>query len=202
MPITVPGKRSRTAAAITCAVEWRKVSRSSLMAVRAKWSADYTKGLGARLNGAESLETGRDVVPAQRSLVERRLDVRMDLEDDRELVRQGNDRRAPGLASKALLADGVHRAAPDAAVLGRRLLHRGLTPWAGADLERSDLLETVSDHHCVLHTIAVPDETVLPWRDTDYIRRLHCVKYRACFSTLFVRRRISRGKIMAAIDEV
>src|SRR6202171_2251070 len=216
MPITVPGKRSRTAAAITCAVEWRKVSRSSLMAVRAKWSADYTKGLGARLNGAESLETGRDVVPAQRSLVERRLDVRMDLEDDRELVRQGNDRRAPGLASKAfrsetgrdvvpaqrslverrldvrmdleddrelvrqgndrrapglaskaLLADGVHRAAPDAAVLGRRLLHRGLTPWAGADLERSDLLETVSDHHCVLHTIAVPDETVLPWRVTE-----------------------------------
>jgi hypothetical protein len=72
------------------------------MAVRAKWSADYTKGLGVRLNGAKSLETGRDVVPAQRSLVERRLHVGMHLEHDRELVRQGNDRRAPGLASKAL----------------------------------------------------------------------------------------------------
>src|SRR6267143_331072 len=91
MPITVPGKRSRTAAAMTCAVEWRRVSRSSLMAVRAKWSADYTKGLGVRLNGAKSLETGRDIVPAQRSLVERRLHVGMHLEHDRELVRQGSD---------------------------------------------------------------------------------------------------------------
>ena len=132
------------------------------MAVRAKWSADYTKGPGARLNGAESLETGRDIVPAQRSLVERRLHIRMDLEHDRELVRQGNDRRAPGLASKTLLPDRVHGAAANAAVLGRCLLDRGLTPWARADLDRSDLLETVSDPQSVLQTIAVPAETVLP----------------------------------------
>jgi len=36
-----------------------------------------------RLNGAQALETGWDVVPTQRSLVERRLDVGMDLEYDR-----------------------------------------------------------------------------------------------------------------------
>src|ERR1700682_3020430 len=162
MPITVPGKRSRTAAAITCAVEWRRVSRSSLIAVRAKWSADYTKGPGARLNGAESLEAGRDIVPAQRSLVERCLHVGMHLEHDRELVRQGNDRRAPGLASKALLSDRVHCAALNAAVLGRCLFDRGLTSRAGADLERSDLPETVSDPQSALQTITVPAETVLP----------------------------------------
>ena len=115
------------------------------MAVRAKWSADYTKGLGARLNGAKSLETGRDIVPAQRSLVERGLDVGMNLKHDGQLMRQGNDRRAPGLASKTLLADRVHGAAANAAVLGRCLLDRGLAPWAGADLDRSDLFETVSD---------------------------------------------------------
>jgi hypothetical protein len=132
------------------------------MAVRAKWSADYTKGLGGRLNGAKSLEAGRDIVPAQRSLVERCLHVGMYLEHYRELVRQGNDRRAPGLTSKALLPDRVHGTAANAAVLGRRLLDRGLTTWAGADLERSDLLETVSDPQSVLQTIAVPAETVLP----------------------------------------
>src|SRR3982074_3303847 len=162
MPITVPGKRSRTAAAITCAVEWRRVSRSSLMAVRAKWSADYTNGLGARLNGAQSLEAGRDIVPAQRALVERGLHVRVHLEHDRELVRQRNDRRASGLAPKALLPDRVHGAAANAAVLGRCLLDRGLAPWTGADLVRSDLLEIVSDHQSVLQTVAVPAETVLP----------------------------------------
>src|SRR5438128_11782366 len=107
MPITVPGKRSRTAAAMTCAVEWRRVSRSSLMAVRAKWSADYTKGLGARLNSAESLETGRDIVPAQRSLVERRLHVGVDREHDREVVRLGNDRLAPRRATTAVGVVGV-----------------------------------------------------------------------------------------------
>ena len=115
-----------------------------------------------RLNGAKSLETGRDVVPAQRSLVERCLHVGMYLEHDRELVRQGNDRRAPGLAPKTLVPDRVHGTAADAAVLGRCLLNRGLTTWAGADLERSDLPETVSDPQSVLQTIAVPAETVLP----------------------------------------
>jgi hypothetical protein len=174
------------------------------MAVRAKWSADYTKGLGARLNGAQSLETGRDIVPAQRSLVERRLHVGMDLEHDRELMRQGNDRRTSGLASQALLPDRVHGAAANAAVLGRGLLDRGLAPWTGADLEWSDLLETVSDHQCVLQTIAVPAETVLPWRVIDYARRLRRVKYPLRLSTLFDRRRISGGKILAAVnaDEV
>jgi hypothetical protein len=104
------------------------------MAVRAKWSADYTKGLVGRLDSAESLETGRDIVPTQRSLVERCLNVRMDLEHDRKLVRQGNDWRAPGLASKTLLPDRVHGAATNAAILGRCLLDRGLATWAGADL--------------------------------------------------------------------
>jgi len=131
------------------------------MAVRAKWSADYTKGLGARLNSAESLETGRDIVPAQRSLVERRLHVGVDLEHDRELMRQGNDRRAPGLASKTLLPDRVHGAAANAAIFGRCLLDRGLAAWAGADLDRSDLFETVSDQS-VLLTVAVPAETLSP----------------------------------------
>jgi len=97
------------------------------MAVRAKWSADYTKGLGVGLNGAKSLEAGRDIVPAQRSLVERRLHIGMYLEHHRELVRQGNDWRAPGLASKAFLPDRVHGTAADAAVFGRCLLDRGLT---------------------------------------------------------------------------
>jgi hypothetical protein len=60
-------------------------------------------------------------------------------------VRQGNDRRAPGLASKALLPDRVHGTAANAAVLGGCLLDRGLTSSTGADLERSDLLKTVSD---------------------------------------------------------
>src|SRR4030088_811194 len=161
MPITVPGKRSRTAAAITCAVEWRKVSRSSLMAVRAKWSADYTKGLDARLNGAESLEAGRDIVPAQRALVERRLHVRMHLEHDRELVRQGNDRHRPALATKAFLPNRVHGTAANAAVLGGCLLDRGLTSWTGADLERSDLLETVS-------------ETRMKKTRARFIMRIHC----------------------------
>ena len=115
------------------------------MAFRAKWSADYTKGLVGRLDRAESLKTSRDIVPAQRSLVERCLDVRMDLKDDRKLVRQGNDRRAPGLASKTLLPDRVHGTATNAAIFGRCLLDRGLAPWAGADLEWSDLPETVSD---------------------------------------------------------
>ena len=45
--------------------------------------ADYTKGPRTRLNGAQTLQTGRDVIPADRSLVERGLDVRMDLEHDR-----------------------------------------------------------------------------------------------------------------------
>jgi len=116
------------------------------MAARAKWSADYTKGVAVRLNGAESLETGRDIVPAHRSLVERRLHVRMHLENDRELVRQGDNWCAPGLLSKALLPDRVHRAATNAAVLGRCLLDRSLAPRPGADLKRRDVLETVSDH--------------------------------------------------------
>ncbi len=105
----------------------------------------------AGLNRPESLETGRDVFPAERSVVERRLDVPMDLEHERELVRQGKDGRATGLASKAFLPIGVHGAAPDAAVLGSCLLDRRLTPWTSADLERSGLLQTVSDIHWFLH---------------------------------------------------
>src|SRR5256885_6538822 len=86
--------------------------------------ADYTNGLGTRLDGAQTLKAGRDVVPAQSLLVERRLDIRMDLEDDRQLVRQGNDRRSPRLPSKAFLPAWVNRAAADAAIFGRCLLNR------------------------------------------------------------------------------
>src|SRR3989442_11117855 len=122
MPMTVPGKRSRTAAAMTCAVEWRNVSMSSLMADPEKGSADYTKGARMRLTGAQSLETDRNVLPPEAPVIERRLDVPMDLKNDGELVRQGNDRRAPGLTSKAFLPAWVHPAAADAAVLGGGLL--------------------------------------------------------------------------------
>src|SRR3989442_7134397 len=148
MPITVPGKRSSTAGAITCAVGWRRVSRSSLMPCRSRGAADYTERVGgepAGLNRSESLETGRDVFPAEGSVVERGLDVPVDLKDERELMRQGNDRRAMGLTAKALFAARVQRAAADAAVLGRCLLDGGLTFRTGAYLERGGLVLTVSD---------------------------------------------------------
>ncbi len=67
-----------------------------------KGAADYTERVGrdrARLNGPESLKTGRDVFSAEGPVVERRLDVPMDLEHEGELMRQGNDRRATGLTS-------------------------------------------------------------------------------------------------------
>lgn len=115
------------------------------MAALKKESADYTKGFGSRLNGAETLEAGRDVFPAQRSLVERCLDIGMDLEDDRKLVRQGNDRRSPGLSSKAFLPARVDGTAANAAVLGGCLLDGGVTSGTSADLEWSGLLQTVSD---------------------------------------------------------
>jgi hypothetical protein len=115
------------------------------MAVPEKESADYTERLAARLNGAKTLKTGGDVLPAKRSIVERGLDIRMDLEDDRELVRQGNDRRSPGLTSQAFLPAWVDGAAADAAVPGRGLLDGRVTTGTSADLERSGLLQTVSD---------------------------------------------------------
>src|ERR1700694_405514 len=110
--------------------------------------ADYTERVGterAGLNRPEALKTGWDVFPAKGSVVERRFDVPMDLEHERELMRQGNDRRATGLTSKALFPAGVQGAATNAAVLRRCLLDGGLTSWTGADLERSGLLQTVSD---------------------------------------------------------
>src|SRR5438270_12200541 len=115
------------------------------MAAPQKGSADYTEGLGERLDGAKTLETGRDIIPAEGSVVERRLDVGMDLEDDRELVRQGNDRRPAGLASKPFLPVGVDGTAADAAVPGGCLLDGGVTSGTSADLERGGLLQTVSD---------------------------------------------------------
>src|SRR2546428_12254366 len=98
-----------------------------------------------RLTGAQSLETDRNVLPPEAPVIERRLDVPMDLKNDGELVRQGNDRRAPGLTSKAFLPAWVHPAAADAAVLGGSLLDGGVTSRTSADLEWSDLLQTVSD---------------------------------------------------------
>src|SRR2546427_12818503 len=100
MPITVPGKRSSTAAAITCAVEWRRVSRSSLMPCPSRGAADYTERAGgepAGLNRSESLETGRDVFPAERLVVERGPDVPVGLEDERGAQRPGGCRRGMGL---------------------------------------------------------------------------------------------------------
>jgi len=135
------------------------------MAVPEKESADYTEGLGLRLNGAQTLETGRDVLPAKGSIVQGRLDVRVDLEDDRKLVRQGNDRRSPGLTSKAFLPVGVDGTAANAAIPGRGLLDGGVTSWTGADLEWSDLLQTVSDLQAFLRRSlisAVPAENRLP----------------------------------------
>src|SRR3989442_10013813 len=174
MPITVPGKRSRTAAAITCAVEWRRVSRASLMPCPSRGSADYTGRVGgepAGLNRSESLETGRDVFPAEGSVVERGLDVPVDLKDERELMRQGNDRRAMGLTAKALFAARGQRAAANAAVLGRCLLDGGLTFRTGADLERGGFLPNLSEHPNVPPSFfSVPAEASVPLRAIDYSR--------------------------------
>jgi hypothetical protein len=170
------------------------------MAVRAKWSADYTKGVGVPLDGAESLEAGRDIVPAQRSLVERRLHIGMYLEHHRELVRQGNDRRAPGLASKALVPDRVRGTAADAAILGRCLLDRGLTTGAGADLERSDLPETVSDPQSVLQTIRSLPRPFSP--DALLIMRAACTvsSIRRAYPHCWTGERITGGKNISAIN--
>src|SRR2546430_17639602 len=89
--------------------------------------ADYTNGLGTRLDGAQTLKAGRDVVPAQSLLVERRLDIRMDLEDDRQLVRQGNDRRPPRLPSKPFLPAPLNRPAAEDAIVGRCLRYSRCT---------------------------------------------------------------------------
>jgi len=58
-------------------------------------------------------------------------------------MRQGNDRRATGLTSKALFTARVDCTAMDAAVPGRCLLDGGFTSRTGADLERGSLLQTV-----------------------------------------------------------
>src|SRR2546421_5941094 len=165
MPMTVPGKRSRTAAAITWAVEWRRVSRSSLMADPSQGAAHYTERVGtepAGLDSAESLQTGGDVLPAEGSVVERGLDVPVDLEHERELMRQGNDRCAPCLTSEALLPVGVHRATTNAAIFGGCLLDGGITSGPSADLERNSLLQTVSDPNRIsLFTRSLPRPTPL-----------------------------------------
>src|SRR6266576_780577 len=112
--------------------------------------ADYTERVGRErsgLNGSQALQTRRDVLPAEGSVVERCLDIPMDLEHERKLMRQGNDRRAPGLTSKALYTARVDCTAVDAAVLGGCLLDGGFTSRTCADLERGSLLQTVSDHH-------------------------------------------------------
>ena len=114
-----------------------------------KGGADYTERVGTkgtRLDRPQPLQTGRDVFPAEDSVVERRLHVPVDLKHERELMRQGNDRRATGLTAKALLTAGVDCTATDAAVPGRCLLDGGFTSRTGADLERGSLLQTVSDH--------------------------------------------------------
>ena len=146
--------------------------------------ADYTNGLGTRLDGAQTLKAGRDVVPAQSLLVERRLDVPMDLKHERELMRQGNNRRATGLTAKALFSARVDCAAMDAAVLGRRLLDGGFASRTGADLERGSLLQTVSDHQTFPSIFYCgPCRDRSPWRVIDYARPLLRVKHPPRLST-------------------
>jgi hypothetical protein len=97
----------------------------------------------------------------------------MDLEHERELMRQGNDRRATSLTSKALFAARVHGATPNAAVLGRCLVDGGLTSRTSADLERGGLLQTVSDHQTFSsNLLEVSAETVSP--DALLIMRALC----------------------------
>jgi hypothetical protein len=88
----------------------------------------------------------------------------MDLEHEGKLMRQGNDRRATGLASKALFPARVNGATTNAAVLGRYLLDGGLTSRTSADLERSGLLQTVSDQRKFSSNfyLMAPAETSLP----------------------------------------
>ena len=86
----------------------------------------------------------------------------MDLEHERKLMRQGNDRRATGLTSKALLPIGVHRTTTNAAVFGGYLLDGGITAGPSADLERNSLLQTVSDpNRFSLFTRSLPRPTPL-----------------------------------------
>jgi hypothetical protein len=103
-----------------------------------------------RLAGAQPLKPCRNIFATEGSAVERSLDVGMDLEHHRQLVRQGNDRRSPSLTSQALLTVRIKRATRNAAVLGRCLLDGCDTARTSADLERSGLLQTVSDLHCSL----------------------------------------------------
>jgi hypothetical protein len=130
-------------------------------------AADYTERVGterAGLNGSEALKTRWDVFPPEGSVVERRLDVPMDLEHEGKLMRQGNDRRATGLASEALFPVRVNGATTNAAVLGRYLVDGGLTSRTSADLERSGLLQTVSDQRKFSSNfyLMAPAETSLP----------------------------------------
>ncbi|HEY0493529.1 MAG TPA: hypothetical protein VGD57_08690 [Candidatus Dormibacteraeota bacterium] len=71
----------------------------------------------------------------------------MDLEDNRELMRQGKDGGAAGLPPEPFLAVGIGGAAPNAAVSRRRLLDQDITTRTSANLERSGLFQTVSDLH-------------------------------------------------------
>src|SRR5438270_9451129 len=148
--------------------------------------ADHTKAVGVRLNGAQALQTRRDVLPSETSVVERGLDIPMDLENDRELMRQGNDGRAPGLTSKAFLPARVHTAAADTAVLGGGLLDGGITSRTSADLERSDLLQTMSDRQrfpSKTFTAAAATPSLSPNALLNYARPLSCVKHWRSLST-------------------
>src|SRR5437879_10473328 len=72
--------------------------------------ADYTERVGTEgtgLDRPQPLQTGRDVLPAEGAVVERRLDVPVDLKHERKLMRQGNDRRATGLTPKTLFTAWV-----------------------------------------------------------------------------------------------
>src|SRR5919108_2747534 len=150
MPFPAPENSPTTAAAITCAVEWRRVSRSSLMAVPQKGQPIIRRVLVSALTGLKALQPGGNVFPSEAAIVEKRLDVCVHLKNHGGLMRQGNDRRSSSLTSEALLPAGVHRAAANAAVLGGCLLDGDVTARTSARLERSGWLETVSDPHYFL----------------------------------------------------
>ena len=93
------------------------------------------------LHGAQALEAGREILAREQALIQPVLEVGMSAKCQGELVRQRDDRRAPGLAPEPLLADRVPGAAADAAVPSGRLVDRALTLRYSAELDRDGLLQ-------------------------------------------------------------
>ena len=136
---------------------------------------------GRVLSGAEALQSGRHVLAGD-AAVQRRLHVRVHLEDDGELVGQRYDPAASGLISEALLANGVEGATPDAAVAGGRLVDRTIATRMRTGLIRSGLLQTVSDLLFLPCSMSLP-RPIPQKRATDYAPHAQGVKHCSSFST-------------------